>query len=199
MAIALKLKHTKDDPVRLSFPDLFKPVEFKAGDGKPRYNASYLVVPGGANDKLIRAAIAAAIAEKVDAKKVVAFTKAVEGQGNKYCYVSGDTKEYDGYAGTMVLTSHRRAQDGKPGVFDCTRAGPDGKPLPLDQESGKPYAGCYVNASLDIYAQEGENPGVRCGLKGTFFAADGDAFSGSAAAKGDDFDIEEGSNADDLA
>lgn len=199
MAQALKLKHTKEDPVRLSFPDLYKPVEFKAGDGKPRYNGSFILVPGGANDKAVKATIAAAIAEKIDAKKIAAFAKSVEGQGNKYCYVSGDSKEYDGYAGNMILTGHRRAGDGKPGVFDCTRAGSDGKPLPLDAESGKPYAGCYVNASLDIYVQDGENPGVRCGLKGVFFAADGDAFSGSVAAGAGDFGIEEGSNADDLA
>lgn len=44
--------------VRLSFPDLFKAVEFKTGDGKPRFNASFLVDPGSENDKKIKAAIA---------------------------------------------------------------------------------------------------------------------------------------------
>lgn len=56
MATKIKLVDSPSDPVRLSFPDLHKAVEFEPGDGKFRYNASALVVPGGANDKKIEAA-----------------------------------------------------------------------------------------------------------------------------------------------
>lgn len=198
MAI-LKLKHSSKDPVRLSFPDVFEAVEYEKGDGKPRYNATFLIVPGGANDKAVNAAIDEALTENFG-KKAAAMKAKFANSSNKNCYLSGDLKEYDGYKGAMALTAHRKQKDGKPGVYDCTRAGPGGSPAPLQVSDGKPYAGCYVNASLDIYAQDGANDGIRCGLKGVFFAADGDAFSSSKAAPAEDFDIEEGANSeDDLA
>lgn len=184
---AIKLTHTAADPVRLSFPQLWEAKKFE-GDGKARYDSSFLVTPGLANDKLIQAAIQEAATEKWG-KKAAAMLDSIRGNSNKMCYVKGDLKEYDGYAGMLVLSSHRNLEAGKPGVFDCTRAGPDGKPLPLTADSGKPYAGCYVNASLDIYAQDGKYPGIRCGLRGVFFAADGDAFSGSKVAAPDEFAV----------
>jgi hypothetical protein len=182
--------------VRLTFPELFEAVEFKAGDGKFRFDASFLVVPGSENDKIINAAILAAAKETFEKpgeaeKRIASFAN----NSNKNCYLSGDNKEYEGYQGMMVLSSHRKQKDGRPGVFDVTRAGPDGKPLPLSIADGKPYSGCYVHALLDIYCQGGENPGIRCGLRGVFFAKDGDAFSGSKVASPDSFDVEEGANA----
>lgn len=33
------------------------------------------------------------------------------------------------------------------------------------------YAGCYVNASVDMYAQDGQNAGIRCGLIRVFLDA----------------------------
>ena len=41
--------------VRLSFPQLFVAKEFKPGDGKPRFDATFLIVPGSANDKAMTA------------------------------------------------------------------------------------------------------------------------------------------------
>ena len=204
MGIPIKLKHSAADPVRLSFPELFKPVRFK---NKPentlRYDATVIVKPGGANDKIIQAAIQQAALEAADGKqaKATAFIEANKGNSNRYCYTLGDTKDYEGYAGNMILASHRNADQGRPGVFDCTRAGPDGKPVPLVLEDGKPYSGCYVNFSGEIYVQmSGDYPGVRCGLAGVFFAADGDHFSGARTADAGEFDVADGADAaDDLA
>lgn len=201
MGIALKLKHTAADPVRLSFPDLWTPTEFEPGATK-RFSANLLVRPGGANHKAVEAAIDAALLAAFDGKtaKAQAFKTASQGNSNKYCYTAGDTKPYDGYAGNMVLSAHRPADQGRPGIFDCTRAGPDGKPAPLTAEHGKPYAGCYVNFSGEIWIQEKKYPGVRCSLSGVFFAADGDHFSGGKTADADEFDVSEGADAsDDLA
>lgn len=184
---SIKLTHSAADPVRLSFPDVYEAVQYE-GKGAYRYNASFLVTPGGANDKIIQAAILEA-ANETFGKKAAVFLESVKGNSNKFCYVRGDLKEYEGYAGMLVLSGHRSQKSGKPGTFDCTRAGPDGKPLELKADSGKPYAGCYVNASLDIYAQDGTNSGIRCGLRGVFFAADGDAFSGSKVASPDEFEV----------
>src|SRR3990172_3493617 len=124
MGTPIKLKHTAADPVRLSFPDLWEATEFEPGS-KKRFNANLLVKPDGANAKVIEAAILAAATEEFDGKtaKAVAFVNANRGNSNKYCYTSGDAKEYDGYAGMMVLSAHRPAQQGKyPGVR-CSMSG----------------------------------------------------------------------------
>lgn len=173
--------------VRLSFPDLFVATQYE-GQGKFRYNASFIIEPGSPNDKIVQGAILEAAKEKWPAKATT-MLESFRGNSNKYCYIKGDLKEYDGYAGMLVLTGHRNQDAGRPLVID-------GNKNPLTEKDGKPYAGCYVNASLDIYAQDGKNPGIRCGLKGVQFAKDGDAFSGSKVASPDDFDaIEEGADA----
>lgn len=204
MATAFKLKHSAADPVRLAFPDLFEAVNFtgETDPKKKRYNAALLVKKGGANDATVEAAILAAAVESFEgnAAKANAFLNAHKGNSNKYCYVSGDTKEYDGYAGNMILSAHRKISDGRPGIFDCTRAGPDGKPAPLTEEHGKPYSGCYVNFSGEIWIQRKDYPGVRSTVVGVFFAADGDHFSGSRTADAGEFDVADGADsADDLA
>lgn len=161
--------------VRLAFPVLYVPEEFQTGDGKPRYSATFLVDPGSDNDKLIRKTILEVVKEKItDAKKAEQFLKSVVGQSQKYCYQYGDTKSFDGFEGNWFLAAHRQAKDGAPAVVDQKRQ-------PLAQNSGGVYAGCYVNAKVDIYVQTTGNPGVRCGLLAIQFAADGDAFAGGVA------------------
>jgi Protein of unknown function (DUF2815) len=185
MATSIKLKD-----VRLSFPDLFEAVQYQ-GQGAFRYNASFLIVPGSANDKLIQAAIREA-AEAEFKGKAAAQLASFKGNSNKMCYVSGDLKEYDGYKGMLVLSAHRRQKDGRPLVIDERKN-------VLTEKDAKPYPGCYVNATVDIYAQSGTNSGMRCGLIGVQFARDGDAFSGSRTPTPDDFDaIDDGADAGDV-
>ena len=165
--------------VRLSFPDLWIAKEFKAGDGRPRYSATFLVEPGSDNDKNIRAAIRAE-AELEWGKKAEAMLKSVESHSGKFCYLDGNLKDYDGYEGMFYLAAHRQKNQGAPKVVDKDKS-------ELQADDGKPYAGCYVNGSVDIYVQTGEFPGVRASLIAVQFAADGDAFS-SAPATADDFE-----------
>jgi hypothetical protein len=188
--------------VRLSFPDLFFPVEFKKGDGKPRWNASFLVKPGSEADKAIRAAIEAEAKAEWGAKAAETL-KGMAGQTNKYCYLSGDTKSYDGYAGMMVLASHRSAKlksgapNAAPIILDSV-AGADGKPARLDANAGRPYAGCYVDAKVSIYCQKGENPGVRSSFSVVQYVGKGEAFS-AGAPNDDEFEaVTEGADAGDL-
>lgn len=177
--------------VRLAFPDLFTPVEYEKGDGKPRYNATFLVVPGSANDKAINEAIKAA-AEEIWKTKAAAKIKEYTGNVNKFCYLDGNTKEYDGYADHMYLAAHRRGADGAPRIKDK-----DGK-TDLVESDGRPYAGCYVNAIVEIYVSE-KNPGIRANLLGVQFHSDGDAFSSSRLADDAFSAVEDGADADDIA
>ncbi len=172
----MKVKLNK---VRLAFPNLFNPVEFRPGDKKPRYDATFLVVPGSANDKAIAAAIKDAVAEKFPAAAEAAkFLKGVVGQKNQYCYLDGDTKEYDGYEGMLYLACHSKV---RPLVIDRDKS-------PLTEQDGKPYGGCYVNATVEIYCIKDVNPGVFASFTGVQFDSDGDSFGGGKPASTDDFD-----------
>jgi ssDNA-binding protein len=178
---------------RVAFLEIWKAKEFKTGDGKPRYSSNFLIEPGSENDKLIQETIDKVIADKFDnAAKAKTFKAGVAGQKNQYCYLSGDGKEYDGFAGNMVLAAHRKESDGPATIVDRDRR-------VLEAKDGRPYAGCYVDAFVDIYVQTGENPGVRASFSGIQFRRDGDPFSGGAPSKAEDFDdLSEGADADSM-
>lgn len=162
--------------VRLSFPTLFEPQEFKPGDNKPRWSATFLVEPGSDNDKAIRAAIENE-AKVTWGAKAPAQLKTMAGQGNKYCYIDGDTKAYDGYAGKWALSCHRAAKAKNGAEFaPPLLVDTDGKSV-LTAKSGRPYAGCFVNAKVSIYCQPGENAGVRASFTAVQYASKGEAFA----------------------
>lgn len=183
--------------VRLFFPDLFKAVEFKPGDGKPRYNATFGIEKDDAKQiELIEAAIKAE-AETGWKTKAAAVLKGFRGNNNKFCFVDGDTKTYEGAEGVMLLSAHRKEKDGPPTLLP-RRKNADGTWHALTKDDGTLYSGCYVNATVEIWAQTQpqENTGIRCTLLGVQFNDDGVAFSG--AKKGDPNDFDDlGDGADD--
>lgn len=176
--------------VILRFADVFKAEEFKAGDGRPRFTASFLVEPGSENDKNINEAIKAA-AKEAWADKADKMLKTMSGQKTQYCYRDGDTLTYDGCEGMMFLAAARAAKQGAPKIVD--RAKQD-----ITQESGKLYPGCTVNAIVDVWAQSGDNPGIRCTLSTVQFVKDGEAFSGSVPSTDELPDLSEDLEDDDL-
>jgi hypothetical protein len=155
------------------------------GVGEFKYQAHFLIEPGSENDKAIRAAIQE-VAQHKWKDKAAAALKGIEGQKKEYCYLSGDSKEYAGYAGMMVLSTTRYKNDGPVKVIDRQKND-------LDETSGKPYSGCYVNAKVQLRAQDNQwGKGMRCGLIAVQFVRDGDAFSGSGPANDTGFEaIEE--------
>jgi hypothetical protein len=60
---------------------------------------------------------------------------------------------------------------------------------PLTEEDGKPYAGCFVNASIELWVQD-NNYGKRINatLAGVQFYRDGEHFGGGSIADTDDFE-----------
>ena len=173
------MQKVKLNNVRLSFPDLFEAGEY---EGNRNYGASFLVQPDSENDKAIRAAISAVAKEAWKDKAHAILKAALSGGGQQVCYWSGDLKDYDGYEGMMVLTAKRAESKGRPLVLDADKS-------PLVAADGKPYAGCYVNASVELWAQDNKfGKTVRCTLLGVQFAKDGDAFGSGSTASEDDFD-----------
>lgn len=162
--------------VRLSFPDLFTPKAFQAGD-EPKYKATFLIEKGSDNEKAVEAAIKAVAKEKF-ASKADSVLKSIRGNPNKFCFQDGDTRDYDGYEGMMALGASNKA---RPLIIDRDKA-------PLTAADGKPYAGCYVNATVELFGYDKSGNGIAASLKGVQFVKDGDAFGGGAPASPDEFD-----------
>lgn len=183
--------------VRIAFcQSLVGEAETFPGSTVARHSAVFLVEPGSENDKAIQAAIKAE-AVNVWAKKADSTLEGLKGNSNKYCYLSGNTKDYDGFEGMMTLGAHRKEADGRPMLLDNVKDPATGKAAKLTGKEGRIYGGCYVNAKVSIYCQNGQYSGVRCGLLGVQFAAPGDSFGGAGRAKEDDFDAMDAE--DDLA
>ncbi len=179
----IMLKH-----VRLSFPDLFEAVQFE-GAGNFTFRASFLVEKDSENDKTIRAALQrTAIAKWGDKAKLIVEGNVdiagIKGQSKQYCYISGDMKAYDGYAGKMALSTSRPKDKGRPLVIGKDKS-------PLTAEDGKIYGGCFVNAKVSFWAQDNKfGKAMRATLIAVQFAADGDAFGGAPPANADGFEAE---------
>jgi hypothetical protein len=181
----LKLKN-----VRLSFPALFEPEQYDA-KSKPRYAANFLIPANSPMKAEIDAAIDATAAEKWGAK-AKAHLKTILPDPKGCCWQDGDRKEYDGYAGNFSLAAYRYTERGRPLVLDADKS-------PLTEADGRPYAGCYVNATVDLYAQDNkQGKGIRAELLGVQFYRDGDAFAAGSKPSEDDFeDVAEGADAAD--
>lgn len=167
--------------VRLAFAALFTP---KAMPNEPADKAAFscsLILDPEANAadiKAIEDAITATAKEKWGVKADTVM-KGIRAKGD-ICLRSGDEKaEYDGFEGNMYVSCRSKT---RPLVIDRDKS-------PLSEKDGRPYGGCYVNASIEVWAQD-NNYGKRinCQIKGVQFYKDGEAFSGGGAASADDFD-----------
>jgi hypothetical protein len=167
----------KIEKARLAFPAIFAPKAINAGD-KPKFGASFLMEKNSPAVAAIEAVMKQVAQDKWGAK-AEANLKSLKA-GGKVCLRDGDEKaQYDGYEGMMFVSASNTVA---PIVIDKDKS-------PLGEASGRPYAGCYVRCSIDVWAQD-NNFGKRINatLRGVQFLADGDAFSGSAPATADEFD-----------
>jgi hypothetical protein len=167
----------KLNAVRLSFPQLFE-AKTVNGEGKPAFSAAFLISPKDPQIAMINTAISSVAAEKWGAK-ADAILKTIRA-ADKTCLHSGDLKSnYDGFEGMMYISARNPL---KPSVVDTNKS-------PLVAEDGRPYAGCYVNAVLELWTQD-NNYGKRVNatLMGVQFYKDGESFVGGGVADADDFD-----------
>ncbi len=166
--------------VRLSYPALWKPKVFggKGDQGEPKFQANFLM---DKDDKLGAKNIAK-MEDAIDHVKAEKWPKgAPKLAAAKICLRDSEDMEEmaDGYENCMyVSTSNGK----KPRVLDA-----DGLDV-KEGEDGAPYAGCYVDAIVRVWAQDNEyGKRINCSLEGVKFRDDGDAF-GAAPVDADDFD-----------
>jgi len=163
--------------VRLAFPVLHTAEAFGDSDKKD-FSGAFLIAKNDPQIKEINRVIDAVAVEKWK-DKAAAMVKSIRA-GDKMFIHDGDSKEYDGYAGNFFMNARNEV---RPAVIDRNKA-------PLTAEDGKPYAGCYVDVSLDIWAQENKyGKRINAKLRGVRFVADGDAFTAAGTTgSADDFD-----------
>lgn len=177
--------------VRLAFPNLFEPSTV-AGEGEPRYSAAFILPADHPQIKDIQAKIKAVATEKWK-DKADAQIKALEKTG-KIALHDGDEKpNYDGFPGNLFISASAKVS-ARPTVIDQNKA-------PLTERDGKLYAGCFVNVSLDFWAQDNSyGKRINAQLRGVQFLRDGDAFSAGRPADSDEFEeATAGADADDIA
>ena len=177
--------------VRLAFPNLFE-AKTVGGEGEARFSAAFVIEPGTDNAKALKSALEVVAKEKWKDKSA-GVLKELRSKG-RVCYreeaLSKDGEVYDGFEGMHTLNASNKA---RPLVLDRDKS-------PLTAQDGRPYAGCYVNVVLDVWAQD-NNFGKRINatLSGVQFVRDGDAFGGGRPASPDEFDeVEGGEDAGDL-
>lgn len=177
--------------VRLAFPQLFKPVTFD-GTGEPSYSASLLMGPDHAQLDAIREAQELVGAEKWGAKWAAVKKELVA--KDKMALHDGDTKSgLDGFSGNFFVATRAKVS-ARPTVIDRNKT-------PLTEADGRPYGGCYVNCSIELWAQDNAyGKRINAQVRGVQFLRDGDSFGGGVPANSDEFEsVEDGAYADDLA
>lgn len=165
--------------VRLAFPQIFEAKPFQ-GAGHPSFTAMLLIDPvkqAALIDEVKKTMIA--VAKEKWAGKADSVFASLKGT-DKVCLRSGDTKsDYSGFEGMMFLST--RSQN-RPLVIDRDKS-------PLTAADGRPYGGSYVNASIEIWAQDnGFGKRINASLRGLQFYKDGDAFAAGAPADESEFD-----------
>ena len=183
MGIELKLQN-----VRIAFPHLFVATKFQDA-GEAKFRANFILSKDHPQFMEVQKAILSA-AQGAWGEKAKAKLAAIKNNPQKFCWRDGDTKpDTEGFPGNFFISASSTV---RPTVVDRDRS-------QLTAEEGRPYGGCYVNAIVDLYASSKYGDAISAGLKGVQFLRDGDAFSGSAPARAESFDIVEGADAPDMS
>ena len=156
--------------VRLSFPSVFKPAKFNGVEGK--YEATFLIPK---SDKATMGLINNAI------KALLKETGKKAPPKDKVCVRDGDDVDYDGYADHWSI---KASNSRRPTVVNRDKS-------PITDDDGVVYAGCYVNASIDLWYQDNEyGKRINANLRGIQFVNDGEPFgNGPGGDVTEDFDV----------
>lgn len=175
LSVLLRLRN-----VRLSFPQLWEKKQF--ADGKPEYSAQFLIEKGTEEFKLATTAYKRICETRFGGK---------EPKDLKYrCVKSCSEFDYDGYEDDMIVLV-AKGKENAPHVLDKDLT-------PLLKGSSRPYAGCYVNAVVQVYGWKAPHGfGVGADLKAVQFVRDGEPFGSRGMEIEDMFDVEDGDDDDD--
>jgi hypothetical protein len=164
--------------VRLTFPSLWELNFFNKSETdikKGNYEATFLIDKSAQRDiiETVQNGINKLINDELSGTKI---------SSDRRCLRDGDEKDYDGYSGCMSLKSSTKH---KPIIIDERKN-------PLTENNGKIYSGCYVNAIIELWAQnKAQGDGgkrINARLLGVQFSRNGMPLLSSSTASADDFD-----------
>jgi hypothetical protein len=168
--------------VRLSFPALWEARSFEEGGAKS-FQATFLMDKPSGKDKEENAKL---VLEGV-AMVVKSGLKGKHPGKEKVCIRSGEEKGergIDGYNADMCYVSSNSKK--KVPVVDRDLT-------PLDESDGKPYAGCYVNATIRLWAQDNKyGKRVNAQLRAMQFYENGEPFGEGSVDAAEEFGDESG-------
>jgi len=163
----IKLKN-----VRLSFPALFEAKSFN--EGKPKFSAVFLL------DKKVNTADIKAVKAGIEAVTKEKWPKGVKNLKPPCLHDGSEKEDVDGYGDDVMYVTASSAK--RVPVVGADLA-------PLTEEDGKPYAGCYVNASIRLWAQDNEfGKRINAQLRAVQFLRDGEAFGEKQADPEEEFE-----------
>lgn len=148
--------------VRLSFPSLWREKKFAETDAKGSYSATFIL------DKTVNAKEIATIKKTID----TLIRENLKGKNpgpSKICLRDGAEKpDTDGYGETVMFISART--DKRPPVIDRDMS-------PLVEDDGRPVAGDYVYATIELWAQDNQyGKRINAKLRGVQFYKEGRPF-----------------------
>jgi hypothetical protein len=163
--------------VRLSFPALFTAKAMPNPDGslgKAKFGAVFLLSKK------------ANLSDITKVKAAIEYVIKEDGKGKrpplgKTCLRDGSEKpDTDGYGEEVMFIS--ASTDKRPGVVDRNLS-------PLVEQDGKPYAGCYVNATVRLWYQDNKfGKRVNASLRNVQFVKDGEPFGEKITAADEEFE-----------
>lgn len=156
------------------------------GQGRPAFSCSLLAPPNHPDMPMVQQALVAVARQKWGDQGDQVLQALVA--GGRICLRDGNAKpNVEGFPGNWFISARSPT---RPLVIDQNRN-------PLDQSSGKPYSGCYVNARINLWAQQNQHGRrINAQLAGVQFAKDGEPFSAGGAADVDEFgEIEQAAQA----
>lgn len=170
------------EDVRASYLYVFQPFKGKndKGGDTSSYTGHFLFTPGSENHKKVQAAIRTAAQQKWPTKweeMLKAF-----GAQDRLCLHRGDVSKpgEDAYKGLLYVSANGKK---RPTIIDGDRS-------PLAESDGRPYSGCFVNAVIDVWAQDSSwGKRINAQLAGVQFVRHGEAFGGGRTADPEEFPV----------
>lgn len=168
---------------RLAFPSIFAMTS--VGDGEPAYGGRFIIDPKDPQVAEIDAAMVAAAKEKWEDKGPAVLAKLIKDGRvcfSKTDYANKNGEVYAGFENTYSLGARNGGKTPlKPSAFNNQN-------VPTTQDEGLIYGGAYVDASVEIYAQDNTfGRRINCSLRGVRFVGHGESFGGGTKAQADDF------------
>ena len=166
--------------VRLSFPAIWKAESVNGGD--PSFGAAFIIEPGSENAIKFDAAMKEVAATKWKEKAPAILEELIK--KDRVCFRKSPMTDSEGqvYEGFENMNWTRANNKVQPKIIDRNK-------VELAEKDGKPYSGCYVNVSIDVWPQDNTNgKRINATLLAIQFVKDGEGFSGGARSDGSEFD-----------